>query len=107
MAAISTIIAGIGAGIAGIGTASSMIQGKKAAKAQKTLLTQQERAAESEAAQRDMEFNKLNQKKPVLLDSLIAQNLKASKGAQGGTMLTGPRGVSDPLTLGRNTLLGS
>jgi hypothetical protein len=93
-------------GLSALGTAGSMIQGKKAAKQQKTLLTQQQKAAESEAAQRDMEFNKLNQKKPVLLDSLIAQNMKASKGAQGGTMLTGPKGLGDPLTLGRNTLLG-
>lgn len=102
MAAVSSIIAGIGA----LGVGSQMKAAKKAAKQQKTALTQAETTARNEAAQREMEFNSMNQKKPVLLDTLIAQNLKASKGAQGGTMLTGPRGVSDPLSLGKSTLLG-
>lgn len=102
MAALSTIAA-----VAAIaGTAYSVHQGEKSAKLQSRAMAQAEKAAQADAAERDMAFNKANQKRPRALDSLMQANLKASGGAQSGTMLTGPQGVGDPLALGKSTLLG-
>lgn len=92
---------------AAVAGGASVYASKKAAKAQNKALAQAEQQAQTDARQRDIEFNAANQKKPQLIDSLIQKNLRESGGAQGGTLLTGPGGVTDPLKLGRSTLLGS
>jgi hypothetical protein len=88
-------------------TGYSIYSGERADKAQKVAMNQAKKVATADAQQRDLEFNAANKKKPTMLGGLMAANLKAQGTAGNGTMLTGPQGVTDPLALGKSTLLGA
>jgi hypothetical protein len=114
MAAISSVIAGIAAGIAAAGTSYAIVSGEQGKKAQEKAMQQQQRAqqaaaqqAESQAVKSEAAMRRAGQQTPDVAGIMAA----AQEGAAGGpsaTMLTGPQGI-DPsqLSLGRNTLLGS
>jgi len=91
--------------VTGASAVKQGIDASKADKQQKVAMQQAKKAADADAIARDQEFNAQNKKKPTLLAGLMAQNAKGGKA--GSTMLTGPQGVGDPLSLGKSTLLGS
>lgn len=63
--------------------------------------------AQEHMKQQGEQWNKANQKAPDV-GTLRGRNQQEGKGGQGGTMLTGARGVDkEKLLLGRATLLGS
>lgn len=93
------------AGSAAVGTAYSVYAGERADSQQKKAMGQAKKAAAADAEARDLEFNAKNKKKPTMLGSLMAANLKQSRA--GNTSLTGPQGVTDPLALGQTTALGA
>ena len=114
MAAISSILMGIGLGVAAAGTGYSIASGEDAKKKQASALSRQESAqaqavtaAEGQRLTSQMAINQANRKKPDVSSIMQAAGASASGGAS-GTMLTGPTGV-DPnaLSLGKSTLLGS
>lgn len=114
MAAISSIIAGIAAGIAAAGTSYAIVAGEQGKSAQEKAMKQQQQAqaqaakqAEQQAMKSEQAMRRASQQTPDVAGIMAA----AQEGAAGGpsaTMLTGPQGV-DPsqLSLGRSTLLGS
>ncbi len=93
-----------------IGTVASALTqrnaAKKAASAQDAATRQATEAANKQAADADMAFNKANGKQ-ANVQGMSSENEMAAKGGASGTMLTGPMGV-DPksLLLGKTTLLG-
>lgn len=108
----ATIIAGIGAAAAVGGTAYSIVNGQasqdaqnKGLKAQKTAQQQAESQALSTERKSEVASNEQNQKTPDVA-SILARAASASRSGLGSTMLTGAGGVSTPLPLGGNTLLG-
>ena len=112
MAAISSILMGIGLGVAAAGTGYSIASGEDAKKKQASALSKQEAAqkqavsaAQGQRKQSEMAINQANRQTPNVAG--IMESASAMGGA-GGTMLTGPTGV-DPnaLALGKSTLLGS
>jgi len=114
MAAISSILLGIGLGVAAAGTGYSIASGEDAKKKQASALSKQEsaqaqavKAAESQRLTSEIEIGKANRKKPDISSIMKAAGESVSGGPQ-STMLTGPTGV-DPntLSLGKSTLLGS
>ena len=114
MAAISSILIGVGLGVAAAGTGYSIASGEDAKKKQASALSKQESAqaqavtaAERQRQTSEMAINQANRKKPDVSSIMQAAGASASGGAS-GTMLTGPTGV-DPnaLSLGKSTLLGS
>ena len=112
MAAISSILIGVGLGVAAAGTGYSIASGEDAKKKQASALSKQEsaqaqavKAAEGQRKKSEMAINQANRQTPNV------QGIMESASAAGnaaGTMLTGPTGV-DPnaLALGKSTLLGS
>lgn len=113
MAAVSSIIAGIAAGIAAAGTGYAIVAGEQGKSAQEKAMQQQQRA-QAETAQRaamqqqrsQRAMTKASQAQPDVA-SIMASAQEAASGPS-ATMLTGPQGI-DPsqLSLGRSTLLGS
>ena len=112
MAAISSILMGIGLGVAAAGTGYSIASGEDAKKKQASALSKQEaaqkqavNAAQGQRKQSEMAINQANRQTPNVAG--IMESASAAGGAA-GTMLTGPTGV-DPnaLALGKSTLLGS
>lgn len=87
-------------------TAVAAYSADQNSKNQKASLQQQKTAADAQLKQADRATNKANGKTPDI-GAMLTGAEAASKGGQGGTLLTGPGGV-DPnqLTLGRTTLLG-
>ncbi|CAB4182855.1 hypothetical protein UFOVP1077_26 [uncultured Caudovirales phage] len=85
-------------------TAYSVVQGERANSQQKVAMTQAKKAAAADAQARDIEFNAANKKKPTNLAALMAANLRAGTSS---TNLTGPQGVTDPLSLSKTTALGA
>ena len=112
MAAISSILLGIGLGVAAAGTGYSIASGEDAKRKQASALSKQEaaqkqavNAAQGQRKQSEMAINQANRQTPNV------QGIMESASAAGNaasTMLTGPTGV-DPnaLALGKSTLLGS
>lgn len=114
MAAISSIIAGIGLGIAAAGTSYAIVAGEQGKKAQEKAMQQQEQAqtqaarqAEQQATKSEQAMRRVSQQTPDVA-GIMAAAQESVQGGPSATMLTGPQGV-DPsqLSLGRNTLLGS
>ena len=112
MAAISSILLGIGLGVAAAGTGYSIASGEDAKRKQASALSKQEaaqkqavNAAQGQRKQSEMAINQANRQTPNVQG--IMESASAMGGAS-GTMLTGPTGV-DPnaLALGKSTLLGS
>ena len=112
MAAISSILMGIGLGVAAAGTGYSIAAGEDAKKKQASALSKQEsaqaqavNAAQGQRKKSEMAINQANRQTPNVAG--IMESASAMGGAS-GTMLTGPTGV-DPnaLALGKSTLLGS
>ena len=112
MAAISSILLGIGLGVAAAGTGYSIASGEDAKRKQASALSKQEaaqkqavNAAQGQRKQSEMAINQANRQTPNVAG--IMESASAMGGAA-GTMLTGPTGV-DPnaLALGKSTLLGS
>ena len=116
MAAISSILIGVGLGVAAAGGLGYTIaSGEDAKKKQASALSKQEsaqaqavKAAEGQRKRSEMAINQANRQTPNVAG--IMQSARAGGGdtGAGGTMLTGPTGV-DPnaLSLGNSTLLGS
>ena len=112
MAAISSILLGVGLGVAAASTGYSIASGEDAKKKQASALSKQEaaqkqavNAAQGQRKQSEMAINQANRQTPNVAG--IMESASAAGGAA-GTMLTGPTGV-DPnaLALGKSTLLGS
>ena len=112
MPAISSILIGVGLGVAAAGTGYSIASGEDAKKKQASALSRQEsaqqqavNAAQGQRKKSEMAINQANRQTPNVAG--IMESASAMGGA-GGTMLTGPTGV-DPnaLALGKSTLLGS
>ena len=112
MAAISSILLGVGLGLAVAGTGYSIASGEDAKKKQAQALSRQEsaqtqavNAAQGQRKKSEMAINQANRQTPNVQG--IMESASAAGGAA-GTMLTGPTGV-DPnaLALGKSTLLGS
>jgi len=112
MAAISSILLGVGLGLAAAGTGYSIASGEDAKKKQADALSKQEsaqqqavNAAQGQRKKSEMAINQANRQTPNVAG--IMESASAMGGAS-GTMLTGPTGV-DPnaLALGKSTLLGS
>lgn len=80
-------------------------QQDQAKAAQEQAQAQATKAAAAQADQVDQNNNRINAKKPDVAGMLLV-NQQAGKAGIGGTMLTGAGGVSDALSLGKNTLLG-
>ena len=112
MAAISSILIGVGLGVAAASTGYSIASGEDAKKKQASALSKQEaaqkqavNAAQGQRKKSEMAINQANRQTPNVAG--IMESASAMGGAS-GTMLTGPTGV-DPnaLALGKSTLLGS
>lgn len=88
------------------GTAYSVYNGEKQARAQAQAAKQAESNAAKQADQADQANNRAKAKQPDISAMLSGNGLDAKAGI-GGTLLTGPGGV-DPnlLSLGKSTLLG-
>jgi hypothetical protein len=81
--------------------------GQKQQSAQRDAQAQALKSSQDQAALADQANNRANGKKPNVA-GLLSENAMAAKGGIGGTMLTGPTGISpNDLTLGRTTLLGN
>ena len=105
MAAL-TAAAILGAAAMVANTGYSIYEGERSATAQHR--SQRQALADSRATARsaDEANNRANQKRPNANATLAAAQ-QAARGGMGGTMLTGPQGVSSSeLSLGKSTLLG-
>ena len=103
---VETILAGAALIISAAGTGYSIHEGERSAAAQNR--SQRQALADSRAAAQsaDEANNRANQKRPNANATLAAAQ-QAARGGMGGTMLTGPQGVSSSeLSLGKSTLLG-
>ena len=103
---VATILAGAALAVAAAGTGYSIYEGERAATAQNR--SQRQALANSRAAAQsaDEANNRVNQKRPNA-NAILAAAQQAAKGGMGGTLLTGPQGVSSSeLSLGKSTLLG-
>jgi hypothetical protein len=98
MAAISTIIAGVAAGIAAAGTGYAISAGERGAAAQEKAMKQQQKS--------EIAMSAANRRKPNIA-AIMDNAAEGSMGGPSGTMLTGPMGVNpQDLQLGRSSLLG-
>ena len=105
-AATATILAGAALAIAATGTGYSIHEGERSATAQHRSQRQALAASRATAQSADEANNRANQKRPNANATLAAAQ-QAARGGMGGTMLTGPQGVSSSeLSLGKSTLLG-
>lgn len=113
MAAISTIIAGVAAGIAAAGTGYGIVAGEEGKKRQEQAMAEQKVAQEQQAtaarsAQRRSEMAQAaaNRRQPNI-EAIVRGAEQGAAGGPASTMLTGPTGVNpQDLALGRSTLLG-
>ena len=115
MAAISSILIGVGLGVAAASTGYSIASGEDAKKKQASALSKQEsaqaqavKAAEGQRKRSEMVMNQANRQQPNVAGIMQAARAGGGDTGASGTMLTGPTGV-DPnaLALGKSTLLGS
>lgn len=105
MAAL-TAAAIIGAAALAASTGYSIYEGERAADRQKDAQRQSMAQAKQTAQSADEANNRVNQKRPNFKAILSAAH-QAARGGMGGTLLTGPQGVSSSeLSLGKSTLLG-
>ena len=105
MAAL-TAAAIIGAAALAASTGYSIYEGERSATAQNRSQRQALAASRATAQSADEANNRVNQKRPNT-NSILAAAQQAARGGMGGTMLTGPQGVSSSeLSLGKSTLLG-
>ena len=112
MAAISSILLGIGLGVAAAGTGYTIASGEDAKKKQAAALSKQEsaqaqavNAAQGQRKKSEMAINQANRQTPNVQGIMESAS---AMGGTGGTMLTGPTGVNpNALALGKSTLLGS
>ena len=113
MAAISSVIAGIAAGVAAAGTSYAVVAGERGASMQQQAMNQQKKAQDAAAASARSQQRRsqqamaaANRAEPNVAGIMGA----AESGGAGGpasTMLTGPMGVNpQDLQLGRSSLLG-
>lgn len=86
-------------------TISQAQQAKSAAKQQQRAMQQAERNAQQDATMRDIAVNAANRKRPKAMESLLTSAIASYQGNSG--MSAGAQGITDPLPLGRATLLGS
>ena len=113
MAAISSVIAGIAAGIAAAGTSYAIVSGEQGKKAQEDAMRKQEaaqaQAAKQAQAQTEASMGAMraaNRRAPDVAGIMQAAQ-EAGGGGPASTMLTGPMGVNpQDLQLGRSSLLG-
>lgn len=91
------------AAVAGAGMA--VANGQKANKIAKQTAADNKAASEAQARQAEMDFNKVNAKKPSF-DTAMNRTMMNAKNGGASTMLTGASGVATG-TLGKSTLLGS
>lgn len=112
MAAVSSIIAGVAAGIAAAGTGYAVYAGERASDAQKQAMAEQKQAQSQAAAAAELQRQKsemamraANRRQPDIAG--IMQSAAEAGSGPSSTMLTGPAGVAQQdLALGRSTLLG-
>ena len=103
---VATILAGAALAVAAAGTGYSIYEGERSATAQNRSQRQALAASRATAQSADEANNRANQKRPNANATLAAAQ-QAARGGMGGTMLTGPQGVSSSeLSLGKSTLLG-
>lgn len=114
MAALSTIIAGVAAGIAAAGTSYAIVAGEQGKSAQERAMQEQRRSqqraameAEKQASASEAAMRRASAREPDVAGIMAAAQQTAA-GGPSATMLTGPQGI-DPsqLSLGRSSLLGS
>lgn len=113
MAAISSIIAGVAAGVAAAGTAYSVVAGERGASMQRQAMRRQQQAqtqataqARSQQRQSQEAMAMANRREPDIATAL-ASGMADQAGGPASTMLTGPGGVEpSSLMLGRQSLLG-
>lgn len=94
------------AGSAILGAGASYVQGKKAAKAQRSAQEQNAQQAQQEAQRMEQQFNRQNQKMPAIAQ-LFASNRNAANRGLGSTFLTGTKGVPFMPLGGGPSLLGA
>ena len=105
MAAL-TAAAIVGAAALAASTGYSIYEGERSATAQNRSQRQALANSRATAQSADEANNRANQKRPNANATLAAAQ-QAARGGMGGTMLTGPQGVSSSeLSLGKSTLLG-
>ncbi len=107
LVAASLMAAGIGAA----GTAGTLVAqsdaNRKQRHAQDQAMASAKKSASKARRNRDIAFNKNNQK-TADASAMLSKQGQAALGGPSGTMLTGSSGVSNKsLALGKNTLLGS
>ena len=101
-----TAAAIIGATASVASTGYAIHEGERSATAQHRSQRQALAASRATAQSADEANNRANQKRPNANATLAAAQ-QAARGGMGGTMLTGPQGVSSSeLSLGKSTLLG-
>lgn len=113
MAAISSIIAGIAAGVAAAGTGYAIVSGQESASRQREAMSRQKQAQDAAAAQARSQQRRsqqamaaANRQEPAVAD-IMGRAAAEMGGGPSSTMLTGPMGVSpQELNLGRTSLLG-
>lgn len=113
MSAISSIIAGIAAGVSAAGTAYSVVAGERGASMQRQAMRRQQQAqtqavaqARSQQRQSQEAMAMANRREPDIATAL-ASGMADQAGGPASTMLTGPGGVEpSSLMLGRQSLLG-
>lgn len=97
---------GVMAAAAVAGTAYSIYNGQQQASAQKKAQAQALQQSQAQATAADQAMNAANKKSPDT-SAILDAATQAGRGGVSGTMLTGPKGISqDQLALGRSTLLG-
>lgn len=101
-------IAGVVSAVAAVGgTISSVMNAQSAEAQQKKSQAQAKIAADAQARQAQIEFNKANQKQTDT-NALLSAAQQSAKGGPSGTMLTGPGGINPgDMSLGKATLLGA
>jgi uncharacterized membrane protein len=95
-----------GAGLLGAGM--SYVNGKKANKAAKAQMAQNESLAAAEAQRAEQQFNRQNQKQPDIVQ-MFQNNQRAANKGLGSTFLTGTKGVPNSMLQlgGGPSLLGA
>jgi hypothetical protein len=101
-----TAAAIVGAIALAANTGYTIYQGERAAGEQEKAQRLSMAEAQKTAKAADEATNRANQKRPNA-NAILAAAQQAARGGLGGTLLTGPQGVSSSeLSLGKSTLLG-
>lgn len=95
----------ISAAVSVASVANSISSGQKQAKLAKETAAQNQANADRQLRQQEMEFNKLNAKKPSY-DAAMTKAMLEARNGNSGTLLTGNTGIVHAGTLGRTSLLG-